>query len=129
MAQHYQTVSSNQLLDPNFRERKRIFEPEITQTVQASIEGGGDEPYNDMFTFKELTNALNKKKSTAPVADTIHYDMLKQASDQCKWHLLHLINKSWSEGRLPEQYTTFEAKQACSRARVIQTHIPHLSSL
>ena len=53
LAQHYQTISSNQLLDPNFRERKRILEPEITQTVQASIEAGRDKPH--IFTFKELT--------------------------------------------------------------------------
>ena len=73
-------------------------------TVQAGIEGGGGEAYNDLFTFKELTTALNKKKSTAPGADTIHYDMLKHSSDHCKWQLLHLINKSWSEGKLPDQW-------------------------
>ena len=104
LAQHYQKVSSNDLLSPEFRAEKLKRDPDITDTVQASIEGGGGEAYNDLFTFKELTTALNKKKSTAPGADTIHYDMLKYSSDHCKWQLLHLINKSWSEGKLPDQW-------------------------
>ena len=104
LAQHYQKVSSNENLSPEFRAEKLKRDPDITVTVQASIEGGGGEAYNDLFTFKELTNALNRKKSTAPGADTIHYDMLKHSSDQCKWQLLHLINKSWSEGKLPDQW-------------------------
>ena len=62
------------------------------------------EAYNEIFTFRELVVALNKKKSTAPGADTIHYGMLKIASEQCKWQLLHLINKSWTEGKLPDQW-------------------------
>ena len=51
-----------------------------------------------------METALNKKKSTAPGADTIHYDMLKKASDKCKWQLLHIINKSWTEGKLPDDW-------------------------
>ena len=85
LAQHYQKVSSNELLSPEFSAEKLKRDPDITVTVQASIEGGGGEAYNDLFTFKELTTALNKKKSTAPEADTIHYDMLKHSSDHCKW--------------------------------------------
>ena len=30
--------------------------------------------------------------------------MLKKASDKCKWQLLHIINKSWTEGKLPDEW-------------------------
>ena len=63
-----------------------------------------NEPYNELFSIKELQSALNKKKSTSPGADTIHYDMLKHLSEEGKWQLLRLINKSWTEDKLPDQW-------------------------
>ena len=104
LARHYQRISSDELLTQDFRDKKREVEPGITNVVRDGIARGEDEPYNALFTFKELTTALNKKKSTAPGADTIHYDMIKYSSDKCKWQLLHLINKSWMEGKLPDQW-------------------------
>ena len=81
LVNHYQQVSSDDLLEPTFRLRKRELEPDIAQTVNDCIMGVGG---GDLFTFREMENALNKKKSTAPGADTVHYDMLRKASDKCK---------------------------------------------
>ena len=104
LANHYQKTSSNDLLQPEFKDKKREVEPAIDETVNESISTGNDEPYNALFTINELNTALNKKKSTAPGADTIHYDMLKNLTDTGKSQLLKLINKSWTEGKLPDQW-------------------------
>ena len=55
LAQHYQKVSSNENLSPEFRAEKLKRDPDITVTVQASIEGGGGRP---TMTFLPLKNLL-----------------------------------------------------------------------
>ena len=52
-------------------------EPEIINCVRENIYATNNEPYNELFSIKELQSSLNKKKSTSPVADTMHYDMQK----------------------------------------------------
>ena len=56
------------------------------------------------MTLRELQIALDKKRSTAPGADTVHYDMLKNLTENGTSHLLELINKSWKEHMLPSQW-------------------------
>ena len=72
--------------------------------MRENIYATNNEPYNELFSIKELQSALNKKKSTSPGADTIHYDMLKKLSEEGKWQLLRPTNKSWTEGKLPDQW-------------------------
>ena len=95
LAQRYKNVSSNNSLDPTFRARKEHEEPRIEQEVRDRARAGQHEAYNADFTYRELIRALNKKKSTAPGADTVHYDMLKNLPETSKFQLLKLINKSW----------------------------------
>ena len=104
LAQHYKNVSGNNSLDPTFRARKEHEEPRIEQEVRDRARAGQHEAYNADFTYRKLITALNKKKSTAPGADTVHYDMLKNLPEISKFQLLKLINKSWSEGSLPSQW-------------------------
>ncbi|MCG8034496.1 MAG: reverse transcriptase-like protein [Candidatus Thiodiazotropha taylori] len=104
LAQHYRKVCSNENLDPNFRQIREIQDPMIEQAVRDADRAGQRHAYNANFCFRELQNALNKKKSTAPGADTVHYDMLKNMPEKGKYQLLALINKSWSEGTLPSQW-------------------------
>lgn len=104
LATHYKNVSSNMNLDPNFRTHKAEQEPFIEQEILENASAGQRQAYNNNFTFRELENALNKKKSTAPGADTVHYDMLKQLPASAKHQLLRLINKSWNDGALPDQW-------------------------
>ena len=75
LVDHYQKISSNDQSDQKFWKTKT--EPEIIICVRENIYATNNEPYNELFSIKELQSALNKKKSTSPGADTIHYDMLK----------------------------------------------------
>ncbi|MEW8548241.1 MAG: reverse transcriptase domain-containing protein [Candidatus Thiodiazotropha sp.] len=104
LTQHYQNTSSNQSLNPEFRIHKEAQEPLIDREVARSASVGEHRVYNTLFTIRELTTALNRKKSTAPGADTVHYDMLKQLPDRAKFNLLGLINESWTRGELPTQW-------------------------
>ena len=104
LAQHYKHVSSDQNLDPAFRAHKEQQDPVIEQEVTERADAGQHQPYNAEFSYRELITALSKKKSKAPGADTVHYDMLRNLPDTAKFQLLKLINKSWNEGRLPSQW-------------------------
>lgn len=59
---------------------------------------------NRPFIRSELKAALRKKKSTAPGSDHIHYTILKKLPPESKIQLLNLINKSWSDGVLPDSW-------------------------
>ena len=63
------------MLVPEFRAHKREIEPNIILRVEEHIARGEGEAYNEIFTFRELVVALNKKKSTAPGGrhDTLWY--------------------------------------------------------
>ncbi|MEW8088496.1 MAG: reverse transcriptase domain-containing protein, partial [Candidatus Thiodiazotropha endolucinida] len=104
LTQHYQITSSNQALNPDFRTHKEAQEPLIDADVIRSASVGEHRVYNTLFTIRELHTALNRKKSTAPGADTVHYDMLKQLTEKGKLNLLGLINESWTRGELPSQW-------------------------
>ena len=104
LAKHYRDTSANEMLSDLFKEVKRARDPEIEGQIELCIAGGEAESYNENFTMTEFNNALSKKKSTSPGADTIHYDMLKHLSESGKWLVLRLINKSWTEGKLPDQW-------------------------
>ena len=47
---------------------------------------------------------MQGKKNTAPGADTISYEMLKQLPPSSKAELLNLINLSWVVGELPSDW-------------------------
>ena len=104
LAQHYKHVSSDQNLDPAFRAHKEQQDLVIEQEVKERADAGQHQPYNAEFSYRGLITALSKKKSTAPGADTVHYDMLRNLPDTAKFQLLKLINKSWNEGSLPSQW-------------------------
>ena len=60
-----------------------------------------DKAYNSNFSMRELKTALSTKKNSAPGADTIHYEVIKQLLEKEKFKLM---NKSWDEGKLSEQW-------------------------
>ena len=57
LANHYQKISSNDLLQPEFKDKKREVEPAIDETVNESISTGNGEPYNALFKINELNTA------------------------------------------------------------------------
>ena len=88
---HVQTAQ--QALAPR-RERDvelRSSEPDFTDTP---------------FHFVELVRALSKYKKSAPGEDHHTYEMIDHAPADFKLNLLHLINDSWAEGRLPYPWKT-----------------------
>ena len=104
LTRHYQSVSSDKSLDPDFRQHKAKREPEIDKLISEHSDPAPHRIFNAPFTRHELQVALDKKRSTAPGADTVHYDMLKNLTENGMNHLLRLMNKSWKEHKLPEQW-------------------------
>ena len=54
--------------------------------------------------FDELNHALSSKHNSAPGADTVSYEMLKQLPDTSKKYLIKLINISWERGEIPSEW-------------------------
>ncbi len=108
LTNHYKTVASDQNLHPSFLNVKSQQNPIIEQELQAnsSLDPEVNEVslLNRKFVMSELKNALNKKKSTAPGADQIHYNILKQLPNESMEILLSLINSSWEQGTLPDSW-------------------------
>ena len=104
LTQYYQCVSSDESLDPEFRQHKNTQEPLIDEMIKNKSNSAEHRTFNAPFTLHELKTALDKKRSTAPGADTIHYEMLKNLTENGTAHLLKLINKSWKEHTLPSQW-------------------------
>jgi hypothetical protein len=71
-----------------------------TQSINNDID---NETYNDDITAKELEEALIQTKGSSPGHDKIHYDMLKNLTQDAKNILLMLYNKAFDEG-LPQKW-------------------------
>ena len=94
LTDQYVKVSSDETHSVAFQRRKIDEETRINRSFEENMGLDNDQPYNAFFTIKELKIALNSKKNSAPGADTIHYEMLKQLPEKNKFTLLKLINKS-----------------------------------
>ena len=101
LTDQYVKVSSDETHCIEFQRKKIDEDLRINRLFEDNMELDNDQPYNAYFTIKELKIALNSKKNSAPGADTIHYEMLKQLPERNKYTLLKLINKSWEKGELP----------------------------
>ncbi|GIX88035.1 RNase H domain-containing protein [Caerostris extrusa] len=53
--------------------------------------------YNQVFHVKELKNYLKQSNSSTPEPDEIHYDMLKNLSENSLMYILNLCNMIWLE--------------------------------
>ena len=83
LTDQYVKVSSDETLySVAFQRRKIDEETRINYLFEENIGLDNDQPYNAFFTIKELKIALNSKKNSAPGADTIHYEMLKQLPEK-----------------------------------------------
>ena len=56
------------------------------------------------ITRLDLNTVLGKTKASAPGLDGVHPLMLINLPDEGKDRLLHLINRSWTEGRVPSSW-------------------------
>ena len=101
LAQHYDNMSKSTNLDPTFQAAKTAQE-EIFKICLPNIENERNN-LNSQFTLFELNHALSSKYNSAPGADTVSYEMLKQLSDPSKEELIKLINISWERGEIPSE--------------------------
>ena len=103
LAQHYADTSKSENYDPKFQNIKKI-QDNIYKEAKPHMEEDNEHNLNRLFTQFELNRALQGKKNTAPGADTISYEMLKQLPPSSKAELLNLINLSWVVGELPSDW-------------------------
>ena len=82
--------------NPTFQAAKTAKE-EIFKICLPNIENERNN-LNSQFTLFELNHALSSKHNSAPGADTVSYEMLKQLPDPSKKELIKLINISWERG-------------------------------
>ena len=85
LAQHYDNMSKSTNLDPTFQAAKTARE-EIFKICLPNIENERNN-LNSRFTLFELNHALSSKHNSAPGADTVSYEMLKQLPDPSKKNL------------------------------------------
>ena len=104
LTNEYVKISSDQSYSREFINNKRENEPLIDINFEHMITLDNDKAHNSNFSMKELKTALNSKKNSAPGADTIHYEMIKQLPEKEKFTILKLMNRSWDEGKLPQQW-------------------------
>ena len=80
LSQHYDNMSKSTNLDPTFQAAKTAQE-DIFKICLPNIENERIN-LNSQFTLFELNHALSSKHNSAPRADMVSYEMLKQLPDQ-----------------------------------------------
>lgn len=65
----------------------------------------GNEPYNRLFSMRELQSALAPRRSSAPGPDSIPYPMLQHLHPTALHFLLDLYNRIWIEGDFPPRWS------------------------
>ena len=60
--------------------------------------------YNQEFTLKELTDAINRSGSTSIGPDKIHYDFFRHLNDDQLKELLHFYNFLWTSEVFPDAW-------------------------
>ena len=99
LATHFAEISSTANQLPAYRRQEQSAPP-----LQLDFSNGGED-YNKSFTLVELKEALSSSESSSPGEDTIVYDMLKHIPEDAKSFLLQILNKVWSLGVLPEDWS------------------------
>lgn len=99
MAEHYESISSNQRYSEQFKRVKGRMESTVLNfNTNAELE------YNAEFTMLEMERALASCKNTAPGEDMISYKMVKHSHITCRKFLLAIINRIWKMKEYPSQW-------------------------
>ena len=69
-----------------------------------NFKGDNTEPYNKLFTMKELTSAIGNTKITAPGPGKIYYRMFRHLPEIAKQHVLHVFNQLWISSYFPDRW-------------------------
>ena len=97
LGEHFSNISSTNNYSHHF---KKIREAQIA--IEFSKDN--NEPYNMIFTLKELRDALSSTEASAPGEDNIVYEMLKHLPEEAKDFFLKITNKIWETGILPKNW-------------------------
>ena len=96
LANHYQSVSSNNRYPNSFKQIKQRAE-----SINLNFNTTTDLDYNYEFNFNELSQALKNCKESSPGEDKISYKMLNKSHISCKLFLLAIYNKIWKSSTYP----------------------------
>jgi len=84
------------------QEERRAREETKNQYVEVIQKKGKlEDKYNVPLTLRELRNALDECKNSAPGKDEICYSMLRHLSDNGMNKVLNVFNRVWEEGKIP----------------------------
>ena len=90
LAEAFAKVSDSSNCSTKFKIIKERKEKKCTD-----FNGNNMDPYNKLFTMKELTSAIGNTKNTAPEPDRIHYRMFRHLLEIAKQQVLHVFNQLW----------------------------------
>ncbi|GBL85216.1 RNA-directed DNA polymerase from mobile element jockey [Araneus ventricosus] len=99
LGKKFAEVSSNEFYPQDFIVFKRREE-----NFKFDFEPSCNEKYNIKFTMHELKDALNKSHPTSPGPDGIHYNMLKNLSENSLCSILTLFNRIWNKKAFPASW-------------------------
>ena len=98
MANHYQTISSNDSYNNKFKRIRQALE------IPLQFATNSDLNYNSPITMLELTRMLSICNKSATGEDQISYNMIKHSHETCQMFLLNIMNKIFSSGQFPSQW-------------------------
>ena len=99
LAQTFADNSSTNHYSPEFQQFKKLQE---RQPINFSSKNS--EPYNSLFSMRELTDALHCAHDTSPGPDNIHYQFLKHLPHSSLTLLLNIFNNIWVGGPFPSEW-------------------------
>lgn len=76
----------------------------IPDKAVPTFTGGEEESYNSHFSMEELNWAIQRSKGLSAGVDEFGYPMIRHLPLQLKTNLLHIYNKIWEEGKIPERW-------------------------
>ena len=99
LGSHLEEISSNNNYEESFKKIKEVSEKQkICFKTKESLY------YNVPFTMSELNHALKSCRSSAPGADQIHFDMIKNLGPLSKEFLLKHYNNLWTKEIFPDKW-------------------------
>jgi len=91
--------SSTNHYTPEFQQYKAIQEK-----IPINFKSRNTEPYNCLFTMRELTDALKSAHDSSPGPDNVHYQFLKHLPDTSRKLVLNIINHIWTNDAFPQSW-------------------------
>ena len=95
LAKTFSDNSSTNNYTSEFQQFKKIREQNSINFKSSNLE-----PYNVLFSMRELNDALRSAHDSSPGPDNIHYQFLKHLPDNSLMLLLDIINQIWVSGIL-----------------------------